>query len=221
MEWCQNSGNRYYKFHKLSARLVEQHVFSDIGLCKELGRRRHEELSCESARANHLSASVKGTVNIDRETARGEQRPCQRWKEREGDGGEGTRLPEKGPTTGSIIGAIIGVIILLAIIGTGIAMYRKHRHNKLNGDGPPKYKPPPPKKTKSSTNRLLNTNPAPVAEDRPLQNQHYTTQSVEPVTAHHVYDHDEHVWLYAVGLVGPLQGRSQGRPAPSIPCVIG
>ena len=38
----------------------------------------------------------------------------------------GTRLPGKGPTTGSIIGAIIGVIILLAIIGTAIAMYRKH-----------------------------------------------------------------------------------------------
>lgn len=46
----------------------------------------------------------------------------------------GTRLPEKGATTGSIIGAIIGVIILLAIIGTAIAMYRKHRNNKLNGE---------------------------------------------------------------------------------------
>lgn len=46
----------------------------------------------------------------------------------------GTRLPEKGPTTGSIIGAIIGVIVLLAIIGTAIAMYRKHRNNKLNGE---------------------------------------------------------------------------------------
>lgn len=46
----------------------------------------------------------------------------------------GTRLPEKGATTGSIIGAIIGVIILLAIIGTAIAMYRKHHNNKLNGE---------------------------------------------------------------------------------------
>lgn len=46
----------------------------------------------------------------------------------------GNRLPEKGPTTGSIIGGIIGVIILLAIIGTAIAMYRKHRNNKLNGE---------------------------------------------------------------------------------------
>lgn len=41
------------------------------------------------AAADHLGASVKWTVNIDRETARGEQRPCQREKEREGDGEEG------------------------------------------------------------------------------------------------------------------------------------
>ncbi|XP_070822190.1 nectin-2-like isoform X3 [Chaetodon trifascialis] len=101
----------------------------------------------------------------------------------------GNRLPEKGPTTGSIIGAIIGVIILIAIIGTAIAMYRKHRNNKLNGEGPPKYKPPPPKKTNSSANRL-NTNSAPVTEDRPLQTQYYSTQSAEPVTDLDAY-HDE------------------------------
>lgn len=85
----------------------------------------------------------------------------------------GTRLPEKGPTTGSIIGGIIGAIVLLAAIGTAIAMFRKHRSGKLGGEyvcgwlqpdcrglssalttavshlccsGPPKYKPPPPKK---------------------------------------------------------------------------
>ncbi|XP_070822189.1 nectin-2-like isoform X2 [Chaetodon trifascialis] len=102
----------------------------------------------------------------------------------------GNRLPEKGPTTGSIIGAIIGVIILIAIIGTAIAMYRKHRNNKLNGEGPPKYKPPPPKKTNSSANRQLNTNSAPVTEDRPLQTQYYSTQSAEPVTDLDAY-HDE------------------------------
>ncbi|XP_059194704.1 nectin-2-like isoform X3 [Centropristis striata] len=101
----------------------------------------------------------------------------------------GTRLPMKGATTGSIIGAIIGVILLLAIIGTGIAMYRKHRNNKLNGDGPPKYKPPPPKKTNSSASRP-NTSHAPVAEDRPLQDQYYSTQSAEPVTDLDTY-HDE------------------------------
>ncbi|XP_076592631.1 nectin-2 isoform X2 [Chaetodon auriga] len=100
------------------------------------------------------------------------------------------RLPEKGPTTGSIIGAIIGVIILMAIIGTAIAMYRKHRNNKLNGEGPPKYKPPPPKKTNSSANRQLNAVPAPVSEDRPLHTQYYSTQSAEPVTDLDAY-HDE------------------------------
>ncbi|KAG7476013.1 nectin-2 isoform X2 [Solea senegalensis] len=63
-----------------------------------------------------------------------------------------TRLPEKGATTGSIIGAIIGVILLLAIIGTAIAMYKKHRKQKLSGEGPPKYKPPPPKKTNNINN---------------------------------------------------------------------
>ncbi|XP_068998514.1 poliovirus receptor homolog isoform X3 [Embiotoca jacksoni] len=93
----------------------------------------------------------------------------------------GTRLPEKGPTTGSIIGGIIGVIILLAIIGTAIAMYRKHRNSKFNGDGPPKYKPPPPQKTNSSANRV-NSGLAPVAETRPLQNHYHSTQSAEPVT---------------------------------------
>ncbi|TKS82282.1 hypothetical protein D9C73_016391 [Collichthys lucidus] len=96
---------------------------------------------------------------------------------------DGTRLPEKGATTGSIIGAIIGVIILLAIIGTAIAMYRKHRNNKLNGEGPPKYKPPPPKKTNSSTNRLNPSYaPPPVTDDRP-ESQYYNTQTAEPVTA--------------------------------------
>ncbi|XP_023285673.1 nectin-2 isoform X3 [Seriola lalandi dorsalis] len=104
----------------------------------------------------------------------------------------GTRLPEKGPTTGSIIGAIIGVIILLAIIGTAIAMYRKHRNNQLNGDGPPKYKPPPPKKTDSSTNGG-NASYAPVVEDRSrtLQEDYHSTQSAEPVTDLDAYHDDE------------------------------
>uniref|UniRef100_UPI0037E81CEC nectin-2 isoform X3 n=1 Tax=Semicossyphus pulcher TaxID=241346 RepID=UPI0037E81CEC len=99
----------------------------------------------------------------------------------------GTRLPEKGATTGSIIGALIGVILLLAIIGTAIAMYRKHRNNK---EGPPKHKPPPPKKTNSSASRL-NPGPAPVADDRPLQDQYYSTQSAEPVTDLDAYHDDE------------------------------
>ncbi|XP_029958990.1 poliovirus receptor homolog isoform X2 [Salarias fasciatus] len=104
----------------------------------------------------------------------------------------GTRLPEKGPTTGTIIGAIIGVIVLLAIIGTSIAMYRKHKINKLNGDGPPKYKPPPPKKNNNTANRAVNSNPAPAAEARPLQNQYYSTQTApEPVTNLDAYHDDD------------------------------
>ncbi|XP_074538852.1 nectin-2 isoform X3 [Halichoeres trimaculatus] len=99
----------------------------------------------------------------------------------------GTRLPEKGAATGSIIGALIGVILLLAIIGTAIAMYRKHK----NKDGPPKYKPPPPKKTNSSASRLNTGPPAPVADDRPLQDQYYSTQSPEPVTDLDAYHGDE------------------------------
>ncbi|XP_068425948.1 nectin-2 isoform X2 [Clinocottus analis] len=102
----------------------------------------------------------------------------------------GTRLPGKGATTGSIIGAIIGVIILLAIIGTAIAMYRKHS-NKKHNDGPPKYKPPPPKKTSSSASRQPKTNNVPVAENQPLQDQYYNTQSAEPVTDLDAYHDDE------------------------------
>lgn len=41
------------------------------------------------AAADHLGASVKWTVNIDRETARGEQRPCQREKRKEREDGRG------------------------------------------------------------------------------------------------------------------------------------
>ncbi|XP_045900726.1 nectin-2 isoform X3 [Micropterus dolomieu] len=100
------------------------------------------------------------------------------------------RLPERGHTTGSIIGGIIAVIIILAIIGTVIAMYRKRINSKLNGEGPPKYKPPPPKKTNSSTN-WPNISHAPVTEDRPLQNEYYTTQSAEPVTDLDAYHDDD------------------------------
>ncbi|XP_040900162.1 nectin-2-like isoform X3 [Toxotes jaculatrix] len=107
------------------------------------------------------------------------------------------RLPVKGATTGSIIGAIIGVIVLIAIIGTAIAMYRKHRDNKLHGDGPPKYKPPPPKKTASPNSFPSggNTIYAPVVEDRPQQNHYLNAQSEEPVTdldAYHDDDEMEH-----------------------------
>ncbi|XP_054903399.1 nectin-2-like isoform X2 [Poeciliopsis prolifica] len=94
-----------------------------------------------------------------------------------------TSLPQKGATTGSIIGAIIGVILVMAAIGTGIAMYRK-RKNKLNSDRPPKHKPPPPKKTTSSKIRSQPFMPVnvPVTQEPPLHTQYYSTQSPEPVT---------------------------------------
>ncbi|XP_037130859.1 nectin-2 isoform X2 [Syngnathus acus] len=95
----------------------------------------------------------------------------------------GTRLPEKGPTTGSIIGAIIGVILIVAIIGTAVAMYRKHRAGKLNADGPPKHKPPPPKKKSNNTAiRPVTANNTADAEEHLLYNQQYRTQDAEPVT---------------------------------------
>ncbi|XP_049587533.2 nectin-2 isoform X2 [Syngnathus scovelli] len=94
----------------------------------------------------------------------------------------GTRLPEKGPTTGSIIGAIIGVILIVAIIGTAVAMYRKHRAGKLNADGPPKHKPPPPKKSNNTAIRPVTANNAADAEEHLLYNQQYRTQDAEPVT---------------------------------------
>lgn len=103
----------------------------------------------------------------------------------------GQRLPEKGATTGIIIAVIIIVMIVLASIGTFIALYRKRRNSKLNGEGPPKHKPPPPKKTNSSANRPLNPGPAPVADDRPLQDQYYVNQTAEPVTDLDAYHDDE------------------------------
>ncbi|XP_024123584.1 nectin-2 [Oryzias melastigma] len=104
----------------------------------------------------------------------------------------GTPLPAEGPTTGSIIGAIIGVIIIFAIIGTVIAMFRKHKKNVMNGEGPPKHKPPPPKKTNPSSQHV------PVlysseAQDRLLQNPNYPNHPPEPVTdldSHQDYDDD-------------------------------
>ncbi|XP_061632095.1 nectin-2 isoform X2 [Phyllopteryx taeniolatus] len=100
----------------------------------------------------------------------------------------GTRLPEKGATTGSIIGAIIGVILIVAIIGTAVAMYRKHRANKLNGEGPPKHKPPPPNKNNTAVKPV--TNNAPAAEERLIDSQYYRTQDAEPVTDLDAYDDD-------------------------------
>ncbi|XP_057689531.1 nectin-2 isoform X3 [Corythoichthys intestinalis] len=102
----------------------------------------------------------------------------------------GTRLPEKGATTGSIIGAIIGVILIVAIIGTAVVMFRKHRAKKLNGDGPPKHKPPPPKKNNTAV-RPVTTTHVPASEEHLLQNQYYRTQDAEPVTDLDAYNDDD------------------------------
>ncbi|KAJ8354924.1 hypothetical protein SKAU_G00224910 [Synaphobranchus kaupii] len=90
------------------------------------------------------------------------------------------RLPEKGATTGSIIGAIIGVILLLALIATAVVMIRKHRNKDKSGDGPPNYKPPPPKKTGGST-EVLNAGRENVTESHPLNHVYYETND-EPIT---------------------------------------
>ncbi|XP_058503154.1 nectin-2 isoform X2 [Solea solea] len=110
-----------------------------------------------------------------------------------------TRLPEKGATTGSIIGAIIGVILLLAIIGTAIAMYKKHRKQKLSGEGPPKYKPPPPKKTNNINNGQGTTVYAEADDNNralPLPNtaqssEHDHMLNAEPHDVYHEDDEDE------------------------------
>ncbi|KAF6716603.1 hypothetical protein FQA47_012564 [Oryzias melastigma] len=103
-----------------------------------------------------------------------------------------TPLPAEGPTTGSIIGAIIGVIIIFAIIGTVIAMFRKHKKNVMNGEGPPKHKPPPPKKTNPSSQPVTVLYSS-EAQDRLLQNPNYPNHPPEPVTdldSHQDYDDD-------------------------------
>ncbi|XP_037532141.1 nectin-2 isoform X2 [Nematolebias whitei] len=102
-----------------------------------------------------------------------------------------TRLPEKGPATGSIIGGIIAVILILAIIGTGIAMWRKHKNKKLSGDRPPKYKPPPPQKSKSSAITSVNQSFIPLDENRGVPNEYYSTQSAEPITDLDAYQDDD------------------------------
>ncbi|KAK6326445.1 hypothetical protein J4Q44_G00020900 [Coregonus suidteri] len=106
----------------------------------------------------------------------------------------GTRLPVKGPATGSIIGGIIGVVLLLAIIGSVVVMVRKKR-NQNNGDGPPKHKPPPPKKqqTISSSTDRLNTSRDPVeSEDGPVDHLYYAPQNGEPSTDLDAYSDEEY-----------------------------
>ncbi|KAF5902356.1 nectin-2-like isoform X2, partial [Clarias magur] len=86
------------------------------------------------------------------------------------------RLSQSGAATGSIIGAIIGVILFIALIATIALLIRKRR---MNRDGPPTYKPPPPKKnTPIYTPVQENSNSHPV-DATPT---YYETQRTEPVT---------------------------------------
>ncbi|XP_053480846.1 nectin-2 isoform X2 [Ictalurus furcatus] len=97
-----------------------------------------------------------------------------------------TPLVEKGSATGSIIGAIIGVILFIALIVTIVVVVRKQR---MNRDGPPTHKPPPPKK---HTTISYNAVPAPINNTDPFA--YYETQRAEPVTdldSYHGDDEDD------------------------------
>ncbi|MCI4374735.1 hypothetical protein PGIGA_G00009400 [Pangasianodon gigas] len=93
-----------------------------------------------------------------------------------------TPLVEKGPATGSIIGAIIGVILFIALIVTIVVVVHKQR---MNRDGPPTHKPPPPQKhTKISYNAVQ-------APNSSVRLAYYETQSTEPVTDLDSYHGDD------------------------------
>ncbi|XP_028971873.1 nectin-2 isoform X2 [Esox lucius] len=131
-----------------------------------------------------------------------------------------TPLPGKGSTTGAVIGAIIGVILLLAIIGSVVALVRKN-HNKINsGDGPPKYKPPPPKKqqtlTSGSTDRLNSSRNHEDSEDGALDQLHISPQNGQPSTdldayADEGYNHNTDE-LYHAGTPSGWEGRGLNEP---------
>ncbi|XP_058244109.1 nectin-2 isoform X2 [Hemibagrus wyckioides] len=92
------------------------------------------------------------------------------------------RATSKGHATGIIIGAIIGVILFIALIVTIVLLVRKQR---MNRDGPPTHKPPPPQKhTKISYSAVSNTQ-----NNVPLE--YYETQRVEPVTDLDSYHGDD------------------------------
>ncbi|KAF7708256.1 nectin-2 isoform X2 [Silurus meridionalis] len=99
------------------------------------------------------------------------------------------RETSKGPATGAIIGAIIGVILFIALIATIVAVVCKKR---MDRDGPPTHKPPPPKK---HTTISYNAVPTPVNHnDNSVPLTYYETQRAEPVTdldSYHAEDDDD------------------------------
>ncbi|XP_052326403.1 poliovirus receptor-like isoform X2 [Oncorhynchus keta] len=112
-----------------------------------------------------------------------------------------------GPSTAGIIGGIIGVVLfLLAIVGAVIILVRKRKQNAVNGDGPPKHKPPPPVKAGSSTEMLnkpvTDSVLTELTETQPFSNVYYET-SGEPVTDLDACDDDNTVGGGAANGGGP------------------
>ncbi|XP_070996173.1 poliovirus receptor-like isoform X2 [Oncorhynchus clarkii lewisi] len=100
-----------------------------------------------------------------------------------------------GPSTAGIIGGIVGVVLfLLAIAVAVIILVRKRKQNAMNGDGPPKHKPPPPVKAGSSTEMLnkpvTDSVLTELTETQPFSNVYYET-SGEPVTDLDACDDDD------------------------------
>nr|XP_046218202.1 poliovirus receptor-like isoform X2 [Oncorhynchus gorbuscha] len=112
-----------------------------------------------------------------------------------------------GLSTAGIIGGIIGVVLfLLAIVGAVIILVRKRKQNAVNGDGPPKHKPPPPVKAGSSTEMLnkpvTDSVLTELTETQPFSNVYYET-SGEPVTDLDACDDDNTVGGGAANGGGP------------------
>ncbi|KAJ8268370.1 hypothetical protein COCON_G00135420 [Conger conger] len=116
-----------------------------------------------------------------------------------------TEKPMVDIAIGTIIGAVIGVLLLLVIIIVAIFMIRKQRQNAENGDGPPKYKPPPPVKAEGST-EMLNKSQDPPPESQPLGHKYYETTG-EPVTD---LDANEEGNGYTVGAPSGWDDSAQG-----------
>ncbi|XP_032626403.1 nectin-2 isoform X1 [Chelonoidis abingdonii] len=74
-------------------------------------------------------------------------------------------------TTGGIIGGIIATIVAVAVVATGVLIFRQQQKNRTEQDnedldGPPAYKPPPPQKKIEDPEVVSNP---PEAENIPLK----------------------------------------------------
>ncbi|XP_035285442.1 PVR cell adhesion molecule related 2 like isoform X2 [Anguilla anguilla] len=117
-----------------------------------------------------------------------------------------TERPKVDVAIGTIVGVVIGVLLLLVIIIVAIFMIRKQRRNAENGDGPPKYKSPPPAKADGST-EMLNKSQDPLT-DPPLASHVYYETTGEPVTD---LDGNEEENGYMVGATSGWEDSAQGR----------